>query len=159
MMSPTNIAGVLIVPSTEGSINQLKDLRARGLPVVMFDRTLPGLEAGEVVVENCKGARKAVEHLLEHGHQRILCVGYNKQYNSIGERIAGYEKAMASAGYKTQLLIVNDAATIAPRLLKRLHLVSRPTAIFTLNNDHHRGAVFAAARRHSRATGDSSDRF
>src|ERR1700683_4195087 len=73
MMKSRNIAGILIVPSSPDSVAQLQDVRARGLPVVMLDRTFPGLDAAEVMVENEQGARKAVHHLLEHGHLQILC--------------------------------------------------------------------------------------
>src|ERR1700733_7593483 len=56
MMKSRNIAGILIVPSSAKSISQLRELRARGIPVVMLDRTFPGLDAGEVMVENREGA-------------------------------------------------------------------------------------------------------
>lgn len=52
MMKSRNVAGILIVPSSADCIGQLRELRARGIPVVMLDRTFPGLDAGEVMVEN-----------------------------------------------------------------------------------------------------------
>src|SRR5262249_1228668 len=52
MMKSRNIAGLLIVPSSPESIGQLEEVRARGVPVVMLDRTFPGLDADQVMVEN-----------------------------------------------------------------------------------------------------------
>jgi DNA-binding LacI/PurR family transcriptional regulator len=49
MMMSRNIAGILIVPSSPDSIGQLQDARSRGVPVVMLDRTFPGLDAGKLV--------------------------------------------------------------------------------------------------------------
>jgi LacI family transcriptional regulator len=134
MMKSRNIAGILIVPSNVSSDHELKELRRRGVPIVMLDRTLPDLDAGEVMVENREGTRKAIDHLIEHGHRQILCVGYDSKFNSIGQRIAGYREAMTQAGLKPQLLMVNRDSSIAPQLLKRLRSTTRPTALFTLNN-------------------------
>ncbi len=134
MMMSRNIAGILIVPSSPDSIGQLQDARARGVPVVMMDRTFPGLDAGAVMVENEQGARKAVNHLLEHGHENILCLGYDSQFNSIGLRIDGYRKAMTQAGFKPDIFIAEDVSGVAPKLLKRLRSSKPPTALFTLNN-------------------------
>jgi LacI family transcriptional regulator len=134
MMKSRTIAGVLIVPSSVTSDQQLRELRARGVPIVMLDRTLPDLDAGEVMVENREGAQKAINHLIQHGHRQILCVGYDSKFNSIAQRISGYRDAMMEAGLKPQLLIVNRDASIAPQLLKRLRSAKLPTALFTLNN-------------------------
>jgi LacI family transcriptional regulator len=134
VMKSRNIAGVLIVPSNVSSDHQLKELRARGVPIVMLDRTIPDLDAGEVMVENREGTHKAVSHLIEHGHRQILCVGYDSKFNSIGQRISGYRAAMTEAGLKPQLLIVDRDCSISQQLLKRLRSAKRPTALFTLNN-------------------------
>jgi LacI family transcriptional regulator len=134
MMQSRNIAGILIVPSSPDCIGQLQNVRSRGLPVVMFDRTFPGLDAAEVMVENEQGARRAIQHLVEHGHQNILCLGYDSQFNSIGLRIKGYENAMLQTGLKPELIITDEVSAIGPQLRKRLRSAKRPTALFTLNN-------------------------
>jgi LacI family transcriptional regulator len=134
MMKSRNIAGILIVPTNRASIGQLQELRARGIPVVMLDRTFPGVDAGEVMVENREGTRKAVNHLIDHGHRSILCVGYDSEFNSIGQRIEGYEKTMIEAGLKPQFAVVNEGTLVGPQVLKRLRSAKPPTALFTLNN-------------------------
>ena len=134
MMKSRNIAGILLVPSSPGSVKQLQEVRARGLPVVMLDRTFPGLGAGEVMVENEQGARKAVNHLVEHGHRSILCVGYDSEFNSIGLRIKGYEKAMTEAGLPPEFIVGDEPMPTIPKLLKQLRSSNPPTALFTLNN-------------------------
>jgi LacI family transcriptional regulator len=148
MMKSRNIAGVLIVPSNVSSDHQLRELRARGVPIVMLDRTLPDLDAGEVMVENREGTRKAINHLIEHGHRQILCVGYDSKFNSISQRISGYREAMTAAGLKPQLLIVNRESSISPQLIKRLRSTQRPTALFTLNNVTTTNVLHALQREH-----------
>ncbi|MHB1700017.1 MAG: LacI family DNA-binding transcriptional regulator [Acidobacteriaceae bacterium] len=134
MMKSRGVAGLLIVPSRVDSVDRLKELRARGIPIIVLDRTLPGLDVGEVTVENFEGARKAVNHLIEHGHKQVLCVGYDSQFNSIGQRVAGYERAMADAGLKAEVLVVDEKTSVAPRVLQRLRSRAPVTALFTLNN-------------------------
>ncbi|GGA65560.1 LacI family transcriptional regulator [Edaphobacter acidisoli] len=126
--------GVLIFPSRLDSAQQLKDMQARGVPVVTLDRTIPGLDAGEVMVENAEGALKAVNHLIMHGHKRIVCVGYDSQFNSISQRMDGYRRAMADAGLKPQMLIAENGAEVPKIVLKRLRAGDVPTALFSLNN-------------------------
>ena len=134
LMRSRSVAGILIVPSNSDCVSQLQELRVRGIPVVLLDRTFPGLDAGEVMVENDEGTQKAIDHLIEHGHKNILCVGYDSNFNSIGQRISGYRKAMIRAGLTPQLLTVEDGATVGAKLLKRLRGPKPPTALFTMNN-------------------------
>jgi len=134
MIKSRNIAGILIVPSNPDCVPQLQELRARGTPVVMLDRTFPGLDAGHVTVENAEGARKAVNHLIEHGHTRILCAGYDGQFNSIAQRIEGYEKAMAEAGLRAQTVIVDQGTAVGSKVWQKIRSPKAPTALFSLNN-------------------------
>lgn len=126
--------GILIFPSRLDSAEQLRDMQARGVPVVTLDRTIPGLMAGEVMVENTEGALKAVNHLIMHGHKRIVCVGYDSQFNSISQRIDGYRRAMTDAGLKQQLLLASNESEVPRTVLKRLRAGDPPTALFSLNN-------------------------
>ena len=134
MMKSRNLAGILIVPSSASSISQLKELQDRGIPVVMLDRTFAGLDADAVMVENRQGAKKAVHHLVDHGHRNILCVGYDRQFNSIAQRMEGYESIMVAAGLKPQFLVLDEGSRLGPQLLKRIRSSRPPTALFTLNN-------------------------
>ena len=133
-MRSRNIAGILIVPSSDQSLEQLRELRAGGMPVVMIDRTFAGLDAGEVTVANLEGAVRATNHLIDHGHRKILCVGYDREYNSISQRMEGYRKAMQTAGLKPEFLLVRRGVPIGPKVLAELRGAKPPTALFTLNN-------------------------
>jgi LacI family transcriptional regulator len=112
----------------------LQQFRANGIPVVMIDRTFPGVDAGEVMVENRQGAERAVNHLLDHGYRNIVCAGYDRQFNSISQRMAGYEGVMRQAGLKPLFVVANEVSAIGRKVLRRLRSSKLPTAIFTLNN-------------------------
>ena len=71
---------------------------------------------------------------MSAGHSRILCAGYDSQFNSIGQRIEGYEKAMTEAGLRPQFVVVDEGTAVGPKVLQKIRSPKAPTALFTLNN-------------------------
>ena len=138
MMMGQNVAGLIVVPSLPGeSLHQLSEM---DVPIVALDRPLEGVNADEVVVENLGGAQTAVAHLIEHGHKRIACVGYDKTSYSIGHRILGYTEVMRASRLKPEIYdevkTLEDTLKLVRRWKKSQE---RPTAVFSLNNvsTHH----------------------
>src|SRR6202011_3432790 len=76
MMTHHPVDGILLVPSDTRN-NYLKTLAAGTTPVVTIDRPMEVATTDSVGVENRKGARMAVEHLLQHGCKKIVCVAAN----------------------------------------------------------------------------------
>lgn len=135
MMAARRIAGLLIVPSRTGADKRLRDLQQAEIPLVALDRTLDGVDAGQVIVENAGGAEEAVRHLIAHGHRRIVCIGYDARVYTIHQRILGYRRAMKAAGLTAEMHTNLTTADAAEALLRRLlSEKDRPTALFTLNN-------------------------
>src|ERR1700733_9453442 len=75
LMASRSVSGLLIVTSTLAGDDRLHKLQGTGLAIVAFDRPLPGAHTDCVLVENRGGAQEAVEHLIQHGHRRIACIG------------------------------------------------------------------------------------
>ena len=140
LMATRRVAGLLIVTSSRGGDDRLRQLQGTGLVIVAFDRPLPGSDADCVLVENRAGAEKAVEHLIGHGHRQIACVGYDEKVYTIQERVQGYTACMHAAGLKPEvtlgLLTLDDIRTWFADLPSGK---TRPTAIFSLN---HRTSTF-----------------
>lgn len=133
MMMGQNIAGLVIVPSLPNG--RLELLASSGIPTVALDRPMEGLMADEVVVDNLWGAQTAVEHLVWHGYRKIACIGYDKNFYSIRQRILGYTNALERAGLKPDLY--DDAST--PEAVDKIvrswaRAKDRPSAVFSLNN-------------------------
>jgi LacI family transcriptional regulator len=142
MMMGQHVAGLVVVPSLPGdSLNQLAEI---DVPIVALDRPLEGVIADEVVVENLGGAQTAVNHLIKHGHKRIVCVGYDKTSYTIRHRILGYTEAMRASGLKPEVhdevKTLDDTVKLARRWKKSQ---DRPTAIFSLNNVSSRHLLWA----------------
>ena len=51
-----------------------------------------------MLVQNIAGARRMIEHLIEHGHQRIAFMGLSRNLFTINARFLGYRRAMQDAG-------------------------------------------------------------
>ncbi len=142
MMIGQNVAGLIVVPSLPSE--SLRQLSETEIPIVALDRPLEGAIADEVVVENLGGAQTAVNHLIEHGHKRIACVGYDKASYAIGHRILGYTEAMRAHRLKPEIFddtkTLEDTLKLARRWKKSQ---DRPTAIFSLNNVSTRHLLWA----------------
>jgi len=133
MMMGQNVAGLVIVPSLPN--DRLKMLASSGIPIVALDRPLQGLIGDEVVVDNLGGARTAVEHLLWHGCKRIACIGYDKDFYSISQRILGYTSVLNAAGLKPDIYDEAWTADAVGRIVHSWHRAAhRPDALFSLNN-------------------------
>jgi len=54
-----------------------------------------------VAVDECQGARLAVEHLLDLGHRRVGYLGLGNRLRSNQQRLEGYREALTWAGIQT----------------------------------------------------------
>jgi DNA-binding LacI/PurR family transcriptional regulator len=139
-----------VVSVAQLSEEQREQLRARGIPFVVFDPTveLPD-DVPFVGATNWAGGRSATRHLVELGHRRIAMIGGPDGVLFCRARLDGYRSAMDAAG------LPQDAGLVVPVELTRedghaaaLDLLSRkdrPTAIFTCNDLQALG-VYQAAR-------------
>jgi DNA-binding LacI/PurR family transcriptional regulator len=90
--------GMILFPVAEADEQQrLSEVVPPDFPTVLIDRRVPGLSTDRVLVDNYGGARSAVKHLLDLGHDQIACVTTPDRPSSITDRIGGYEHAMQEA--------------------------------------------------------------
>jgi len=126
--------GVIMTPASSGAADLLV---ARGLPVVEVDRRLATAACDAVVIDNERGARDAVSHLLELGHTRIALLMAKTTWTTDAGRLAGYRSAHARAGVRIDRQLVVRIPTHAddvPVRMAELLDRERPTAIFAANN-------------------------
>ena len=66
----------------------------QGMPIVMFDRVVNDIACDKVIVDDVKGAKKAVDKLLDNGCKHVAIIS-TKDYVSVGKlRTQGYLKAL-----------------------------------------------------------------
>jgi LacI family transcriptional regulator len=123
---------------------------------VFLDRPPAKTKADTVLVDNAVGARRAVDHLLAGGHNRIAFLGDDLRLYTARERLAGYRRAFKTAGVPIppELVLVGKStssdAELATSQLLGLPRKQRPTAIFTGNNRCTIGALHALNSKRKR---------
>jgi LacI family transcriptional regulator len=70
----------------------------RGPTFIFYDNDLPGFPADRVFVDNRGASARAVNHLLQLGHQRIAVVHGNLRDATARDRLQGYRDALTAHG-------------------------------------------------------------
>jgi len=97
MLAAQRVRGALLAPaSTDDDDNRYTDLPG-DLPVILLDYN-GGPEHCSISVDNVRGGRIAIEHLLALGHRRIAVVGGPTGLRQFADRAQGAREAIAQAG-------------------------------------------------------------
>ena len=138
-----NIEGMVIIPAMQ-SDSYLRRPEFRNSRIVTLDRPSPIPRFDSVLVQNKSGAKLAVDHLIEHGHTRIACVGLSKNLYTMNMRYQGYRRAMSDANLNPLTYIDwSEQESIVPAMSKALNGSNAATAIFCANNLTMRHALLA----------------
>ncbi len=89
-----------LVIASRGHLTQnshLERLAKSGVPVVLTEVEVPGLEIAQVVVDIAEGARRATRHLLDQGRRPVLLVPAGDNL-SVAQRITGFLQAYTDTG-------------------------------------------------------------
>jgi LacI family transcriptional regulator len=128
-----HIEGLIVVPAPGKS--QLRDPEFDQTPIVTLDRPVRGSSFDSVVVQNKRGAALGVQHLIEHQHRRIACLGLSGNVWTKNERLEGYLAAMKSAGLESDVYAVGEMpAEMLQTVRVLLGSKNPPTAFFCTNN-------------------------
>lgn len=128
------VDGILLVP-VDSKHKYLKGVAAGETPVVTIDRPIEVATSDSVGVENRAGARMAVEHLVQHGYKRIVCVATNTHLLTIKERLIGYEESMRKAKLpRPKAIRLISQTHVVPALKDLFQSRTRPDALFSVNN-------------------------
>ena len=87
------VDGLLCI-SLAMSAEHIAPVLRRRTPVVVFERTMPGVEVDAVEIDNVQGAFDATAHLLDLGHRRIGCITGLRELQS---QRGAYSRLPASA--------------------------------------------------------------
>lgn len=128
-----HIEGLIIVPAPGKS--HLRDPEFEQTPIVTLDRPVRGSSFDSVVVQNKRGAQLGVQHLIEHHHRRITCLGLAGKVWTKNERLEGYLAALKAAGLEPDAHTVGDIQAETLQTVRALlGRKNPPTAFFCTNN-------------------------
>jgi LacI family transcriptional regulator len=137
----------LLLSSTGAAAEQLRDILAAGIKVVLIDRAIPGVDSICVGVENFDGMYRGTQYLLSLGHRHIGLIVGGPDVPTSKERLDGYLAAMAESNTEIDPALIVDGhfseeggRTAGRQLYQR---AVPPTAIISCNNLMTSGLLFA----------------
>jgi len=123
----------------------LRDLLPGSLPVVLLNAPDSGAGLASLSFDNYGGARAAVEHLIDHGHERIAILAGPRGNMDAEQRRAGYLDALTEHGLPTDPSLQLEAGFLRQRgyeaVESLLALTPSPTALFASNDSMAVGAL------------------
>jgi len=148
VLQERRVEGLIIVPAGDNE-DCLNELVMSGLPVVFADRTVEGVEADTVLVDNVDGTFRLTQHLVGLGHRRIGVLQSERAATSVAERILGWRYALEGARIGADAaLVTKGGRTIEDARQAGLSLLDdpgRPTAVLCTNNIMTLGMIQAIA--------------
>ncbi|MFE2873770.1 LacI family DNA-binding transcriptional regulator [Embleya sp. NPDC059259] len=139
VLQEQRVRGVLVTPARDAEL-PVAELRARGLAVVLLDRTGDRADLCSVAVDDVAGGRMAGEHLVAEGHREFVFVSGPLTIRQCADRRRGMRAALRDAGLRlgtcTRDVVVpamnaRSGTEAAVRLLADGRL---PSAVFCAND-------------------------
>ena len=95
-LSSGRVDGVLISVSSETeNFEPLKQLHARNIPIVFFDRICEEIPTATVTTNDFESGYLAAKHLIKCGCKKISYLSMGSHLSIINKRMEGYKKAIA----------------------------------------------------------------
>jgi LacI family transcriptional regulator len=139
--------GILLASAPGSDVSHILRTIKSGVSVVFLDRPVAGVEADAVLLDNVRGARECVRHLLQLGHRRIAIITGPRTLQNARERLQGYEEALRESDRPIDpaLIFEGDYRLESGHRLTRQFLEKRgdSTALFVCNGVMTVGALNA----------------
>ena len=153
------VDGIIVTSSRVGALH-VPMLSQMEVPIVLLNNQHPSEAAYSVMIDNEGGSFAAASHLAGLGHKRIGYIGDRNGHQSDTERLAGYRRALESAGlaFYPEFVQRGDGAPEGAReaLARLLTLEVPPTAVFCYNDMSAIGAMHQARAAGLRVPDDLS---
>lgn len=153
------VDGIVLMP-VPGNDNLVKEIIARGTPLVLIDRLVNDVDCDVVLVDNLNASYNAVEQLIIRGHRRIgIIVGPQNIYTA-QERLKGYIRVFEDYKLKVDpnLIKYGDYQIESGyHLLQELMKIEPPpTAVYVTNYEMTIGSIIAINENNIRIPDDIS---
>lgn len=159
VLTEKRVDGLIVVPSSVADTDHLTTMGEYGVPFILLDRRIEGLETASITTDDVAGSRLAIEHLLAKGHENIgLLVAsesargfsFNEPkliVSTVADRVKGARLAMAVHGLQFDartIVYSQNAIHLATQAATAL-LEHSPalTAILTTNEEMALGVITA----------------
>ncbi|MEP9405929.1 LacI family DNA-binding transcriptional regulator [Peribacillus frigoritolerans] len=154
------VEGIILTSVSKNYTEKIKKLHDNGFPVLLYNSFLDIKDVNFIVMDNNKGARLAVQHLIKLGHKKIAKISGPSKYLATYERTVGYKEEMLENGYEIdEGLIFNSEFSydkiysFTKKLLKKK---DRPTAIIAASDQMALAVLDAASSLNLKIPADLS---
>ncbi|HUK17885.1 MAG TPA: LacI family DNA-binding transcriptional regulator [Bryobacteraceae bacterium] len=146
----TRRVDVLVVASTQRSVETFRAIEEQKTPYVLIDRRFDGFRSNFVGVNDVEVGRIATEHLIDVGCRRIAHIGGPEVSTALG-RLRGYRDVLAAKGIRQREDYIvlrehgDDAGDQAgySAMKRLLEIKPRPDGVFCFNDPTAVGAMKA----------------
>lgn len=135
------IDGLLIsLAYTTTDITHLQPFFEKQIPVVFFDRSIPGAESVSVVIDNRLAAYKVTTHLIEQGCKKIMHLTGNLNRDIYENRLKGYKQALLeheipfNEDFVLESTLNEQDGMNAAKTILAMKPADRPDAVFCAND-------------------------
>ena len=135
----SRVDGILLSVSKSTTNNKfINQIVTDGMPVVMYDRTLDGVEVSRVTTDDVSGAYQAVRLMTSHGRKHIALLCGDTGLKVSDNRREGYEKALREAGIVVDPELIIDADTpdkLRANIGRLQSIADKIDGLFAINDD------------------------
>lgn len=117
--------------------NLVDRLSRLGPPFLLLDSNVDELPIDSVTTDGFSAGRMIVDHLVAHGHRRIVMMAYALEDYNIDMRARGFLSGLERHGLAAANSLIRDFTLDEkgfPTLLKRLRSAQAPTAVVCIND-------------------------
>lgn len=152
------VDGILLASAPGKDSSHIRSIMQAGISIVCLDRTVSDIKTDAVLLDNVRGGRECVRHLIQSGHTRIAIITGSLALQTGLERLRGYEEALRESDIEIDpgMVLEGDFRDESGyRLGKELmHRRVKPTAIFVCNGVMTLGVLKAFEELGVRCPGD-----
>ncbi len=134
----SRVDGILLSVSKSTTDNTfLNQIVADGMPVVMYDRTLDGVDVSRVTTDDYRGAYQAVQLMTKHGRKKIAILCGDTGLMVSDHRLEGYEAALRDADIAPSPSLIIDADTPEKLIANRgkfMEIANDIDGLFAIND-------------------------
>jgi len=145
MLQQQRVDGLLLVPAGN-SADSVRAFQQQGIPVVILDRCLPGIDVDTVRCQSEEAAYELAHLLVNQGHRHTAILAGPTYLSTMTERIRGFRRALEEEGIAQQSRLYRGELTAesgAALARQALAATPRPTALLAANNFLAMGALHA----------------
>lgn len=154
------VDGILFISAGSSDLSMRRILK-EGMPIVVVDRELDGLETDRILLDNCSGGYIAGKYLVNLGHRHLACIGGPARLTPSVQRIEGFIQALSETNlpFNPEYLVRGDFHfPSGEQCMDTLIQMGsrRPSAVFVCNDMMAIGAMRSAYKHGLRIPRDLS---